>query len=60
MLFYASLSLVVAILREPQLQNALVALGMLLAVLWGLWTKLPDWLQEMIRLLWKRKENKDD
>lgn len=59
-LLYASLSLVIVLLREPQLRGALVALGMLLGILWGLWSKLPDWLQELIRLLWKRKENKDD
>jgi len=59
-LFSASLTLVIVLLREPQLRNAMVALGMLLGILWGLWTKLPDWLQELIRLLWKRKENKDD
>ena len=38
----------------------MVALGVLLAGLWWLWTKLPDWFQELIRALWKRRENKDD
>ena len=33
---------------------------MILAGLWWLWTKLPDWFQELIRALWKRRENKDD
>src|ERR1035438_9754040 len=41
LLFYASLSLVIALLQSPQVQQGLVALSMLLGVLWWLWTKLP-------------------
>lgn len=59
-LFYASLCLVVALLRTPEVQRTLVAIGLLLAGLWWLWSKLPDWFQELIRALWKRKENKDE
>ena len=60
LLFYASLSLIIVLLRTPQVQNALVALGLLLACLWWLWSKLPDWCQKAIRALWKRRESKDD
>jgi len=60
LLFYASLSLVIALLRSPQFQNALIALSLLLGCLWWLWSKLPDWLQEAIRALWKRRERTDD
>jgi hypothetical protein len=60
LLFYASLSLVIALLQSPQIQQGLVALSMLLGVLWWLWTKLPDWLQELIRSQWKRRRRKDD
>jgi RNA polymerase subunit RPABC4/transcription elongation factor Spt4 len=59
-LFYASLCLVIALLRTPEVQRALVALGVLLSGLWWLWSKLPDWFQELIRALWKRKEDKDE
>jgi MFS-type transporter involved in bile tolerance (Atg22 family) len=59
-LFYASLSLVIALLRTPEVQKALVALGMLLCGLWWLWSKLPDWFQELIRAIWKRREDKDE
>jgi hypothetical protein len=59
-LFYASLCLVIALIRTPEVQKVLVVLGMLLAGLWWFWSKLPDWLQEALRALWKRKENKDD
>ena len=60
LLFYATLSLGIALLRTPQVQSALVALGLLLGCLWWLWSRLPDWLQEAIRALWKRRERKDD
>jgi hypothetical protein len=60
LLFYATLCLVIALLNTAEVQRALVALGTLLGCLWWLWSKLPDWLQEAIRALWKRKERKDD
>jgi len=59
-LFYLSLSLVIALVRSPEVERTLVALGLLLACLWWLWSKLPDWFQDLIRALWKRKENKDE
>ena len=59
-LFYASLSLVIALLHSREIQHALIAVGMLLGCLWWLWSKLPDWFQDLIRALWKRKENKND
>ena len=59
-LFYASLSLVIAVLQTPEVQRALIAVGLLLACLWWLWSKLPDWLQELIRALWKRRDKQDD
>jgi len=59
-LFYASLSLVVALVRTPEVQRALVAFGVLLAVLWWLWSKLPDWFQEAIRSFWKNRRRNDD
>ena len=59
-LFYASLALVIALIRTPEGQNVLVFFGLLLAGLWWLWSKLPDWFQDLIRALWKRKENKDE
>jgi DNA-directed RNA polymerase subunit RPC12/RpoP len=60
MLFYASLSLVIALLRSPEVQRTLVALGLLLGCLWWVWTKLPDWFQEALRALWVKKDRKDD
>jgi hypothetical protein len=60
LLFYASLSLVIALVRTPEVQRALVAFGLLLAVLWWLWSKLPDWFQEAIRSFWKSRRQRDD
>jgi hypothetical protein len=60
LLFYASLSVLIALLRTPAFQQILVVLGLLLCALWWLWSKLPDWTQKMLRSLWKRKEQKDD
>ena len=60
LLFYASLSLLVALLRSPQFQRSLIALGMLLGVLWWMWSKLPDWFQDAIRSFWKNRSQRDD
>jgi Kef-type K+ transport system membrane component KefB len=60
LLFYATLSLIVALLRSPQVQQSLVACGFLLAALWFLWSKLPEWFREAIRSFWKNRGNDDD
>jgi hypothetical protein len=61
LLFYASLILVIDLVSTPEVQRALVAFGLLLAVLWWMWSKLPDWIQDVIRSLWKgRRQNDDD
>ena len=60
LLFYATLSLGSALLRTPEFQRALVAIGILLAGLWWMWTRLPDWFQEVIRSLWKKRGGRRD
>ena len=60
LLFYASLCLVVALLRTREVQQALVVFGMLLSGLWWLWSKLPDWFQEALRSFWKNRRRDDD
>ena|ERR1700722_4316444 len=60
LLFYASLSLLIALVRSPAFQQLLVALGFLLCGLWWLWSKLPDWLQELIRTIWKWRQSNGD
>jgi hypothetical protein len=60
LLFYVTLSLVVAAITDPQIQQSLVALGMLLGCLWWLWSKLPDWLQEAIRSFVRKGSHADE
>jgi len=60
LLFYASLTLVVDLLRTQQVQQVLIVFGMLLSALWWLWSKLPDWFQEAIRSFWKNRRYSDD
>ena len=60
LLFYATLALLIALLRAREVQQFFVAMGILLAVLWGLWTKLPDWFQEGIRDFVIRRRERDD
>jgi undecaprenyl pyrophosphate phosphatase UppP len=59
-LFSASLWLLLALIRTSASRQALVSLGALLTALWLFWSKLPDWLQELIRALWKRRDTNDD
>lgn len=59
-LFAATLALVVALFRSPQVRQFAFALILLLAVLWGLWSKLPEWLQELLRALMLRRTHGDE
>ena len=60
LLFYLTLSLVIAFLRTPALRHALAVSGAFLIGLWLLYTKLPDWLQDVLRSLWSWKQHSDD
>lgn len=60
LLFYLSLSLLVALIQTPEIRKDLFALGALLAGLWYFWSKLPDWFQELIRSLWITRRKHDD
>ena len=60
LLFYGTLSLIIAFLRVPALRHLIVVCAVLIIGLWLLYSKLPDWLQEALRSLWKRKQHNDD
>jgi hypothetical protein len=49
-------AVLVDFLQRTQFQNGLIAIGILVGLLWLLWTRLPDWLREMIRRSMRRKE----
>jgi hypothetical protein len=59
LLFYVTLSFLVALARTTQFQQALVCFALLLIALWLVWSKLPDWLQDALRNLVKRKRRDD-
>lgn len=60
LLFYGTLSLLIAFLRTPALRHFLGVCAVPLIGLWLLYSKLPDWLQELLRSLWKWKQHSDD
>jgi hypothetical protein len=63
-LVYVSLALLVELMKElitlPEVQNALVALGLLLLAAWLFWTRLPDWLRKAIYHSLRRRGHGDD
>jgi hypothetical protein len=60
LLVYVTLSFLVALARTTQFQQAFVCIALLLAGLWLVWSKLPDWLQDVIRSATKRGRKKDE
>lgn len=56
LLVAASLALLVALLSMREVQNGLIAIGLLLVGLWFLWSLLPDWFRKVIHWALKRKE----
>lgn len=50
------LALLTEALKRTEVQNGLVAIGILLVGCWVLWTQLPHWLREMIRKAIQQKE----
>ena len=59
LLFYISLSLLINIVRTPQFQEFLVLSSFVLGGLWWCYSKLPEWLQELIRTLWKWRSHEE-
>jgi hypothetical protein len=60
LLSYATLCVLIALARSAVVQQFLVACGILLAVLWTLWSKLPDWSREALRDFWIKQRSHDD
>jgi len=58
-LVYFSLALMIGLFQTPQFQHLLIASGLLLGGLWYCYTKLPDWLQELIRTVWRWTNHED-
>ena len=64
LLFLASLFLLIAffnaVLHDDQFQDSLIAVGILVALLWFLWSQLPDWFRKVIRKAIQRKERRHE
>jgi len=60
LLVFLSISMAVALLKMQVVQEGLVVLTLLLAVLWALWLLLPEWFRNLIYRVVKRKERRHD
>src|SRR5258708_22454975 len=60
LLVYLTLAGFVGLLQTPQFQNALIVFGILIGVLWWLWSLLPEWFRKLVRRSHKRKERSDE
>lgn len=59
LLAYVSLSILIALLKTPAFQELIVLTSLLLGGLWWCFSKLPEWLQDAIRTVWKWKNHDD-
>jgi RNA polymerase subunit RPABC4/transcription elongation factor Spt4 len=57
--FYISLTLLVDLLRTPQFQELLVFTGVIVSGLMWVYSKLPGWLQKVLRAIWRWKSHED-
>jgi hypothetical protein len=60
LLIYLSLAGLAALLRTREVQTGLVVFGILLGILWWLWSLLPEWFQKLVSRSRKRKERSDE
>jgi hypothetical protein len=60
LLVYLTLAGFVGLLQTPQFQNALIVFGILIGILWWLWSLLPEWFRKLVRRSHKRKERSDE
>jgi hypothetical protein len=56
LLVYVSLAGLIALLRTREVQAGLVVFGILLGILWWLWSLLPEWFRKLVIRSIKRKE----
>jgi len=57
---YVLLAILYVLLAVPTTRDALIALGILLAVLWFIWEMLPNWLRRLIRWSLGKRGRRDD
>jgi hypothetical protein len=59
-LAYLSVAGLIALLRTPQFQSLLIIFGILVGLLWWLWSLLPEWFQKLVQRSIRRKEQPHD
>ena len=59
-LVYLTLAGFVALLKTPQFQNALIVFGILVGLLWWLWSLLPEGFRKLVRRSHTRRERSDE
>ncbi len=60
-LVYLTIAGFVALIRTPQFQEALIVFGILIGLLWWLWSELlPEWFRKLVRRSLRRKEQKHE
>lgn len=56
LLVYLTLAGIVALLKTSEFQIALIVFGILMGLLWWLWSLLPEWFRKLVRRSIRRKE----
>ena len=59
MLACFSLLVLLEFLRTPEGQSMLICLGLLLLILWWLWSQLPDWFRKLVKRSFDRKKREE-
>lgn len=54
-----SLLALLEFLRTPEGQAGLITLGLLLLILWWLWSQLPNWFRKLVRKSFERKRREE-
>jgi hypothetical protein len=57
LLIYLTLAGLAALLRMREVQAGLVAFGILVGLLWWLWSLVPEWIRKFVSRSVRRKEN---
>ena len=56
-LIYAALLAVMDLIRRPEIQAGLLIVGVLVGLLFWLWSQLPEWFRRFVSRSMKRKEH---
>lgn len=52
-----SLEVLIVLLQRPQFQTGLFVIGVLLGLLWWMWSQLPEWFRKFVWRILRRKEH---